>query len=116
MLTFKLNAAAGFHAHGSDAVDIKTDGYTMTVTVAGVTPKTVHRINMHGGTCASQETTPSTLQHLGYATADAKGTFTYTTTRQYPYSIPSTGLILTVHGDYKTDGDLGHIACAEMTR
>jgi hypothetical protein len=88
----------------------------MTVTVAGVTPKTVHRINMHGGTCASQETTQATLQHLGFATADAKGTFTYTTTRQYAYSIPSTGLILTVHGDYKTDGDLGHIACAEMTK
>ena len=112
---FNLDAAAGYHVQGTVQVDIATYGYTMTVTVAGLTPNTKHRINMHGGTCANQDTSPNLLQDIGFATADAKGKFTYVATRPYLYSVRSTGLILTVHGDYQTDGDLGHIACADLT-
>ncbi|HEY1163122.1 MAG TPA: hypothetical protein VGF78_08670 [Candidatus Dormibacteraeota bacterium] len=115
ILMFTINGAGVDPANGVVEVDIKTYGYTMTVTVQGLTPNTTHEVNLHAGDCVNQDT-KSLIEHVDLATADAKGTFTSVTAWPIAYSIPANGRILTVHGDNSDPSDrFNHIACAKMT-
>jgi len=112
-LTFNLNALKGYTAHGTVRVDIKGDGYTMTVTVKGLAPKSTHLLNMHSGSCADPNTF-TLVGTVGSATADAKGTLTSVTTWPGAYTLSADGQILTVH-TADPDTFRAHIACADMT-
>jgi len=112
-LTFNLNALKGYTAHGTVRVDIKGDGYTMTVIVKGLAPKSTHLLNMHSGSCAD----PNAFTLVGTvasATADAIGTLTSVTTWPGAYALSADGQILTVH-TADPDTFRAHIACADMT-
>jgi len=112
-LTFNLNALKGYTAHGTVRVDIKGDGYTMTVIVKGVAPKSTHLLNMHSGSCADPNTF-TLVGTVGSATADAKGTLISVTTWPGVYTLSADGQILTVH-TADPDTFRAHIACADMT-
>jgi len=112
-LTFNLNALKGYTAHGTVRVDIKGDGYTMTVIVKGLAPKSTHLLNMHSGSCADPNTF-TLVGTVGSATADAKGTLTSVTTWPGAYALSADGQILTVH-TADPDTFRAHIACADMT-
>ena len=112
-LTFNLNALKGYIAHGSVRVDINGDGYTMTVIVKGLAPKSTHLINMHSGSCADPNAF-TLVGTVGSATADAKGTLTSVTTWPGAYALSADGQILTVH-TADPDTFRAHVACADMT-
>lgn len=114
-LNFKLNAAPGYTMGGTAQFDIGVYGYTVTVTVKGLTPGSRHMINMHGGTCASQEISETSLRRIDDATVSANGTLTSVTSWSRIWSVPTGGRILTVHGNDGTEGQLAHIACADLT-
>lgn len=117
-LMFKLNGTSlvggseVYPAHGTVQVDVKIYGYTLTVTVQGLTPNSGHRINMHAGTCAAPDI--KLISNTAHATADANGTFTSVQSLTDVYTVPSEGRILTVHGDDQ-DNPVTHIACADLT-
>lgn len=112
-LTFNLNALKGYTAHGTVRVDIKGDGYTMTVIVKGLAPKSTHLLNMHSGSCVDPNTF-TLVGTVGSATADAKGTLTSVTAWPGAYTLSADGQILTVH-TADPDTFRAHIACADMT-
>jgi hypothetical protein len=112
-LTFNLNALKGYTAHGSVRVDITGDGYTMTIIVKALAPKSTHLLNMHSGSCANPNTF-TLVGTVGSATADAKGTLTSVTTWPGAYTLSADGQILTVH-TADPDTFRAHIACADMT-
>jgi hypothetical protein len=97
---------------GTVQLDI-TNGYTITVTVTGLTPNTRHLINFHFGTCAVPNLDPP-YDQIEIATADASGTLSSVTSRASAYVVPATGRILTVHGDEPTRRQT-HIACVDLT-
>jgi hypothetical protein len=107
-----LTVATGSAAHGTVRVDVKASGFTMTVTVMGLTPNTSHLINYHTGTCANPDL--SLWRQLDVATADAKGTFTWVSTWPDAYFIPADGQVLTIHYA-EPNRSRAHIACADMT-
>ena len=107
-----LTVATGSAAHGTVRVDVEVYGYTITVTVMGLTPNTSHLINFHAGTCAAPELSP--YVQVDVAAADAKGTLTHVSTWPGVYSIPAEGQILTVHYA-EPNRSRAHIACADMT-
>ena len=119
-LVFKLNACTdpatcgvpSKFGNGTARVDIKVSGYTLTVIVKGLTPKTSHLINFHSGSCAVPDLTQWRQSEV--VKADAKGTLTSVSTWPGVYSIPTEGQILTVHGDDPTRRQT-HIACVGMT-
>jgi hypothetical protein len=117
-LMFKLNGTSlvggseVYPAHGTVQVDVKIYGYTLTVTVQGLTPNSRHRINMHAGSCAAPVI--SLMWNTAYATADANGSVTSVESWTDVYYIPPAGRILTVHGD-DLDNPTTHIACADLT-
>jgi len=94
-------------------VDIKGDGYTMTVIVKGLAPKSTHLLNMHSGSCADPNAF-TLVGTVGSATADAIGTLTSVTTWPGAYALSADGQILTVH-TADPDTFRAHIACADMT-
>ena len=98
---------------GTVRVDIKNDGYTITVTVTGLTPNTRHLINFHFGSCATPDLDPP-FEQIDVAPADATGTLTSVTTHPGAYIVPANGRILTVHGD-DTAKRQTHIACTNLT-
>ncbi len=112
-LTFNLNALKGYTAHGTVRVDINGDGYTMTVIVKGLAPKSTHLLNMHSGSCADPNTF-TLVGTVGSATADAKGILSSVTTWPGTYALSADGQILTVH-TADPDTFRAHIACADMT-
>jgi len=114
-LNFKLDASPGYTIGGTAHFDISTYGYTLTVTVKGLTPGSRHMINTHGGTCASQETSGTSLRRIDDAMVNANGILTSVTSWQRIWSVPTGGRILTVHGNDGTDGQYGHIVCANLT-
>jgi hypothetical protein len=112
-LAFNLNALKGYTAHGTVRVDINSDGYTMTVIVKGLAPKSTHLLNMHSGSCADPNTF-TLVGTVGSATADAKGILSSVTTWPGAYALSADGQILTVH-TADPDTFRAHIACADMT-
>lgn len=98
---------------GTVRVDIKNNGYTITVTVTGLTPNTRHLINFHFGSCATPDLDPP-FEQIDIAGADATGTLTSVTTHPGAYIVPANGRILTVHGD-DTAKRQTHIACTNLT-
>ena len=123
-LRFKLNACkvlcdpmhegASKFGRGTVQVDINNDGYTIAVTVTGLTPNTTHLINTHPGTCAAPDLSLQSFIQIAVAKADAKGTFTSVTPRPGAWFVPGAGLIMTVHGDSPNRHET-HIACANLT-
>jgi hypothetical protein len=113
-LELQIAPYPGRAIRGTATVDIKaTGGYLLTVTLTGLTPAAVHRVNVHAGTCASEDTT--TLIQIGFAQADAAGAGKLAVPFPGVYSVPAGGRILTVHGPNGTGDELGHLACADMT-
>jgi hypothetical protein len=100
------------YGQGTVRVDIKDLGYTITVTVTGVTADSRHLLNFHGGKCSNVSLFP--YDQITIATADATGKFTSVTTRPGPYLVSAAGLVLTVHGDERSRRET-HLACADMT-
>jgi hypothetical protein len=98
---------------GTVRVDIKNDGYTVTVTVTGLTPNTRHLINFHFGSCAAPNLDPP-FDQIEVAAADSTGTLTSVTTWPRAYIVSGNGRILTVHGD-DTARRQTHIACVDLT-
>ena len=109
----KSSKAASKFGQGTVLVDIKTYGYTITVTVTGLTPNTKHLINFHLGSCASPDLSPP-FDQIDVAVADATGSITSVTTRNGVYLVPGNGRILTVHGDDPNRRET-HIACTDLT-
>lgn len=101
-----------FPGHGTVQVDVKVDGYTVTVTMQDLTPNSGHRINVHAGSCAAPDI--KLMTNTAQATADAKGTLTSVESWPGVYFVPPEGRILTVHGDDQ-DNRSTHIACADLT-
>ena len=113
-LTFQLNPIEPYTASGTVVVDITAAAsYTITVNVTGLTPNSVHLLNLHYGTCAKPILAADERVDLGDAQADATGTATFTTPLfARAYTVPTGGRILTVH----LEGDSpSHIACADLT-
>jgi len=109
---FKLNGRAGYAAGGTVRVDINVYGYTLTVTVKGLTPNTRHQLQLAGGNCAGVD--PGFQLYVDHVTADAKGTITSLTTWHEIYNVPAEGRVFVVHGDDDSNGT-AEIACAVMT-
>lgn len=126
-LTFKLVACTGpavcgnanpllegpsKFGQGTVRIDIKDGAYTITVIVKGFTPRSMHLINIHPGTCAA----PNLDQYdqLVVATADSKGNVTSVIALTGSYFIPGPGKILTIHGDDMARRQT-HIACVNLT-
>jgi hypothetical protein len=97
---------------GTVRVDIKNYGYTLTVTVTGMTPNTQHLINFHFGSCATPDL--DTWVQIDVAAADATGTLTSATTSPVAWIVLEKGRILTVHGDEPKRRQT-HIACTNLT-
>jgi hypothetical protein len=108
-----MGEGASKFGQGTVRVDIKGDGYTITVAVTGLTPNTRHLINFHFGSCATPNLDPP-YDQIEVAAADATGTLTSVTTWPRVYSVPASGRILTVHGDDPSRRET-HIACVELT-
>ncbi|MEP7104435.1 MAG: hypothetical protein ABI838_01130 [Chloroflexota bacterium] len=83
------------------------------MTLKGLTPGASHRVNVHAGSCASEDT--STLINVGDARSDSTGAGQVTVEYPGAYKVPAAGRILTVHGPAGTDDERGHLACADMT-
>jgi hypothetical protein len=109
-----LREGASKFGRGTVQVDINNDGYTITVTVTGLTPNTTHLINTHPGTCAAPDLSLQSFIQIAVANADAKGTLTSVTTRPGAWYVPGAGLIMTVHGDSPNRHET-HIACTDLT-
>ena len=129
-LTFKLNAcaepltcdpldevkssgAASKFGQGTVQIDVKTYGYTITVTVTGLTPNTKHLLNFHFGSCGSPDRSPP-FDQIEVAVADATGSLTSVITRNGLYLVPGNGRIVTVHGDDPKRRET-HIACTDLS-
>jgi hypothetical protein len=93
-------------------VETNADTYTITVTAKGFTPRSMHLINIHPGSCLAPNL--DQYEQLVVATADSKGNLTIVIAQTGSYFIPGPGKILTIHGD-----DLArrqtHIACTNLT-
>ena len=107
-----LNEGPSKFGQGTVRIDIKGDTYTITVTATGFTPKSMHLINIHPGTCASPNLNQN--EQLVTATADAKGSIKSVINPPGAYFIPGPGKILTIHGDDTARRET-HIACANLT-
>jgi hypothetical protein len=51
LLTLPLNPVEGAQAHGTVAIEVKGDSYTVTVTIEGLTPNSIHKLYLNAGTC-----------------------------------------------------------------
>ncbi len=109
LLTLDLNPIQGAQAHGSVAIEVKGDSYTMTVTIEGLTPSSIHKLYLNAGSCnAIKSNVEITIAQD--VRADASGKATSVTTYHNAYSIPAEGRVLVVHGDEPI-----RLACAELT-
>lgn len=114
-LAFEIQPRAGHSAQGTVTIGISGSGYTMTASVSGLAPGSRHTLNMHAGSCTSENTDPEFLVPLvTNMEADADGALVYTASHPRVYSIPETGRIFTVHGDTPAE-ERTHIACADLT-
>jgi hypothetical protein len=93
-------------------VDINVYGYTLTVTVKGLTPNTSHVLQIAGGNCTGVD--PGFQLQVDHVKADAKGTTTSLTTWHEIYNIPAEGRVFIVHGDDNSNGT-AEIACTVLT-
>jgi hypothetical protein len=100
------------YGQGTVRVDIEEYGYTLTVTVSGLTADSRHLLNFHGGSCTNVALFP--YDQITIATADATGKFASVTTRPGVYIVEASGLVLTVHGDERSRRET-HLACADLT-
>ncbi|MDP9271942.1 MAG: superoxide dismutase family protein [Chloroflexota bacterium] len=112
-LTLDLNPLQGAAAHGSVLIEVKGDGYTMTVTVEGLTPNSIHTLYINSGSCAAIKSDVDTTVAQDVR-ADASGKATSMTTYHDAYSIPAEGRVLVVHGDEPAQSQV-RLACAELT-
>ena len=111
-LIFTVNGMNGDPAHGTIRVDVKTYGYTTTVTLMGLAPNTGHDITIEEGACPNPDYT-NLHQTFSHAFADAKGGLTNVTSWTDAYFVPPQGRTFTVHN--AGIPGITHIACANMT-
>ncbi|HEY8643896.1 MAG TPA: hypothetical protein VIO84_14160 [Candidatus Dormibacteraeota bacterium] len=105
---------AGRTINGTAHIDVKpAGGYSLTVTLHGLTPGAQQVVNIHAGTCGAEDT--SVLINVGVVHSDAAGDGVVAADFPNPYLVPAGGRILTVHGPNGTNDALGHLACADMT-
>lgn len=104
---------AGEMPQGTVVIDIQGGGYTMTLTVEGLTPNGHYPVNLHGGRCPSPDVTSGTWVDQDIQ-ADDSGTLTFEKTYPSAWVIPATGQVLTVHGRVPV-AERTHIACADLT-
>jgi hypothetical protein len=113
-LTFEISPmGTGEAPHGTVLVDIQGGGYTMTLSVEGLTPKGHYPVNLHGGQCPSPDVTSGIWVDQDIQADDA-GTLTFEKTYAKPWVIPDAGQVLTVHGRVSV-AERTHIACADLT-
>jgi hypothetical protein len=113
-LTFAINPmGVGEMPHGTVVIDVQGGGYTMTLTVEGLTPGGHYPVNMHKGRCPSPDVTSATSVDADVV-ADDSGTLTFEKTYAKPWLIPETGQVLTVHGRVPGE-ERTHIACGDLT-
>ena len=97
--------------NGTVQVDVKASGYTLTVTINGLDPNSLHNLHQLAGSCADQ--LAYNILSVDDVTANAKGTLTSVTQWTNAYLVPHEGLILIVHDN---DGlPHAHIGCADLT-
>jgi hypothetical protein len=109
LLTVALNPVEGAQAHGTVAIEVKGDSYTVTVTIEGLTPNSIHKLYLNAGTCNAIKSNVE-ITFAQDVRADASGKATSVTTYHNAYSIPAEGRVLVVHGDEPV-----RLACAELT-
>jgi hypothetical protein len=112
-LTLDLNPVQGAAAHGSVLIEVKGDGYTMTVNVEGLRPNSIHTLYINSGSCAAIKSDVNTTVAQDVR-ADASGKATSMTTYHDAYSIPAEGRVLVVHGDEPAQSQV-RLACAQLT-
>jgi Cu/Zn superoxide dismutase len=112
-LTFKLYGQSGDPARGTVRVDLQRYGYTLTLTVEGLTPKSRHSFMIHAGSCAHLE--DMYYVPVAVATADAKGRLTAVGTKLGIYSVPAAGRTMCMHGDSDSIYGPTDVACGDMT-
>ncbi|MEP7104587.1 MAG: hypothetical protein ABI838_01910 [Chloroflexota bacterium] len=96
--------------------DVKVGGaYTLAVTVHGLPPNVRQLVNVRGGTCASEDTSPSRLSTVGMLSSNAAGEGVLSVDYPNTYTLLAADRILTVHGPDNTDAAFGHVACADLT-
>jgi hypothetical protein len=93
-LTFKLQPGKRYNARGTVTIDIKGYGYTMTVSVSGLTPGLHYRIEIAAGTCANPPPDVVLTKDI-QPTADGRLVYvsSYPTTT---YQIPASSRVLQV--------------------
>lgn len=87
------------------------DGYSLTVTINGLDPNSLHNVHELAGTCKDQ--VADYVVSIDDVTADADGTLKSFTRWPDVFSIPTTGRILIVHDT--TGRPHAHIGCSDLT-
>lgn len=112
-LTFELGPMlVGERPTGTVVIDISGTGYRMTLTVEGLTPNGHYPVNLHPGHCPGPDTTSASWVDQDIQ-ANANGAIHFVKTYNHPWSIPTLGQVLTVHGRLPV-ADRTYIGCAEF--
>jgi len=72
-IDIELMPIAGSAYHGSARITTTAGGYTVSITLSGLTAGSKHLVNFHPGTCAAIDS--GNGQDVGYLTADSSGSF-----------------------------------------
>jgi len=102
-------------AHGLARLSLKNETLTVTVTIHGLVPGSVHAAHIHAGSCQSQ--IPGSIVYpLNNVVADANGNATSVTVINDVESIPESGWYVNVHRstDLSTQTGFDPIACGNV--
>jgi quercetin dioxygenase-like cupin family protein len=102
-------------AHGLARLSLKNETLTVTVTVRGLVPGSVHPAHIHAGSCQSQ--IPGIIVYpLNNVVADANGNATSVTVINDVESIPESGWYVNVHRstDLSTQTGFDPITCGNV--
>jgi len=113
VLEFQLVPQTGVAARGSVRVDVTETGYRVTLTASGLAPDSSSVVNIHAGSCALVSNDVEQL--VGRMAADGSGKGTISQFYAGAYLVSAAGRIITLHGPAKSEYDLVHIACVDMT-
>ena len=106
-----------FRTPGTVTIDIAGGGYTLTVAVSGLVPGSLHKLDIHAGSCAVPNGDLTSILVVNFP-ADASGNLVFV--RQYtrPWVVPTSGQfagrLLSVH----LRGDAGPsptLDCVDLT-
>jgi hypothetical protein len=106
-----------FLTPGTVTIDIAGGGYTLTVSVSGLVPGSLHKLDIHAGSCAVPNGDFTSILVVNFP-ADAAGNLLFVKQYTGPWVVPTSGqfpgrlLSVHVHGDAGASPTLD---CVDLT-